>query len=84
MLDFLTQTAWGFKLVYLLGIINIVGIVLIFFSCRCLVQPKIFQKLLTYSWYRWFYKQHCWLWRIFFVSVILHSTIALMLFGNPF
>lgn len=75
---------WGVKLVYTFGITNIVSIVLIYFSCRCLVQPKIFQKLLTYNWYRWFYKQHCWLWWIFFVSVILHTFLAFILFGNPF
>lgn len=83
MIDLLIQTSLGLKLIYIFGILNIVSIVLIYFSCRCFIQPKIFQKLVSYSWYRWFYKQHCRLWWIFFTSVIVHTIIAFILVGNP-
>ena len=72
------------QLVYILGIINLVGLILIFFSCRCLVGKRAFNFLNRFSWYQKFYRSHCWWWYVFFASVFLHAVLAMMVYGNPF
>jgi hypothetical protein len=68
------------KAIFILGYINIISVLLIFFSCRCLAGPKITKKLWQYPWYQAFNRKHCYFWWIFFVSVILHTIIAWILF----
>jgi len=69
------------KILKIAGIANIIFIVLIFFSCRCLVGSKIVRQLSKYGWYQKFYSKHCLLWWLFFVSVIIHTFLAFYLFG---
>lgn len=73
-----------FQLLYLLGWVNLVGLALVFLTCRCLIGPKLFQRLLQYSWYKKFYQTHCKWWYLFFASVALHALLAFQVFGNPF
>jgi len=72
------------KLVYVLGWLNLLGIALVFFSCRCLTGPKLFAWLVRLEWYKIFYRTHCWWWYLFFGSVAVHAVVALTLYGNPF
>lgn len=72
------------RLLFILGIINVVGMVCVFLSCRCLVGNSLFNALMKHEWYKKFYNFHCWFWRIFFASVLLHVIVAFLLFGNPF
>ena len=74
----------GQKIVYILGITNIVSIILVFFSCRCLLGWKLTARLARFPWFQKFYRYHCWYWWLFIVSVFAHSVIALLIFGNPF
>ena len=74
----------GAKLAYIFGILNILFLLLVFFSCRCLVGWKFVNKMLKKGWYRKYYDMHCYYWWLFFASVIAHSVIAFMVFGNPF
>ena len=71
------------KLIFILGIINIVSILLVFFSCRCMIGAKFTNKMWKYEWYKKFYNMHCYFWRIFIVSVLLHTILAFLIFGNP-
>lgn len=75
---------WPAKLVFVLGWVNLLGIVLVFFSCRCLAGPKLFSWLVQFNWYKAFYRTHCWWWYLFFASVAVHALVALTLYGNPF
>lgn len=84
MLDLLIQTDLGAKLIYILGIINVISIILIFISCRCLAGANLVHRMMNYAWYRKFHLWHCHYWWIFFVSVILHTLLVFYLFGNPF
>ncbi len=72
------------KAIYILGILNIVGLLLVFFSCRCLPGMRWLKPLWGAAWYRAFYRRHCWYWYFFFVSVFLHAVLAMYLYGNPF
>ncbi|MBS3057095.1 MAG: hypothetical protein J4415_00535 [Candidatus Diapherotrites archaeon] len=68
------------RLIFVFGILNIVGIALVLLSCRCLfarlINPKssIMMK---------FYNLHCYYWLLFLISVLAHALIAFDLLGIP-
>ncbi len=72
------------KLVFILGIANLVFLFLVFFSCRCLIGTKTYLKLLQQLWFKKFYQYHCIYWWGFMISVALHTILAFKVFGNPF
>lgn len=72
------------KLVYVLGITNLVGLALVFFSCRCMMGPRLAQLMLKIPGYQKFYQTHCFWWYVFFISVFLHVVLAVLVYGNPF
>jgi hypothetical protein len=69
--------------VFILGIINLVTGVLIFFSCRCLPGSGIGKRLMKYKWYQKYFKWHCYIWWIFWISVAVHAIIGLVYIGWP-
>lgn len=72
------------KIVFVLGLANILGIFLVFFSCRCLVGAGMFSRLMENRWYRGFYSKHCLFWWIFLLSVAAHAILSFYVFGFPF
>jgi hypothetical protein len=74
----------GFKILSLAGITNIIFLLLVFFSCRCMGGSKLTQKLFSYPYYQKFYRLHCYFWWGFYLSVIIHTVLAFYLFGWPF
>ena len=77
------QSAIVSKLIFILGVINLSTAILIFGSCRCIPGSKIFGRLMNYSPYNRFFKYHCYIWRVFWPSVIVHAFLAIMFFGWP-
>ncbi len=75
------QTVVVGKLIFILGIINVITAILLFGSCRCVPGSMIMGKLTQYSLYRRFFSYHCYVWRIFWPSVVLHAFLAIMFFG---
>lgn len=73
----------GLKLVFILGVINIAGLLLVFFSCRCLMGRKFAERLWKHGFYKKFYNYHCYFWWIFMISVLLHTAVAFLTFGIP-
>ena len=63
-----------------LGVTNLVFLLLVFFSCRCVMGRAMFEWLWKNSWYQKFFSYHCYLWWGFFISVLAHTIIALTLF----
>lgn len=74
---------YGPAATFILGITNLVFLFLTFFSCRCLMGKPLTEFLWKREWYKKFYVTHCWWWRFFFVSVALHSVIAIWTFSVP-
>lgn len=70
------------QIIFLLGWANIVGLVLVLLSCRCIAGMPV-SRLLKYRWFQVFYKFHCWYWWFFLGSVALHAYFAITAFGNP-
>lgn len=72
------------RVVFITAIINLVALALILLSCRCINTWKLTSFLTKYSWYKRFFKWHCYVWYVFLPSVIIHAIFALTLMGIPF
>lgn len=70
------------QLVFILGITNLVSLLLVLFSCRCMLGTFV-NKLWKYEGYRKFYSLHCYFWWLFVISVILHAVLAIVVYGIP-
>ena len=71
-------------IVFILGITNVVSIIMVMFSCRCVMNKTYFINLINRSKvYGKFYNYHCYYWWIFIISVILHAAFALYVYGIP-
>ena len=77
------QSPVAARVIAILGIINLVAATLLFFSCRCTGSARIIGKLMKYKKYQSFYKYHCYLWRVFWPSVITHIILAILYLGLP-
>ncbi len=71
------------RLIFILGIVNLLAGVLIFFSCRCISSGSLLKKLMKYPAYQRFFGYHCYIWRIFWPSVFVHALLAVTFFGIP-
>jgi len=71
------------RITFILGITNLIALALVALSCRCILGSKTMRKLQKYSWYKKFYKMHCYYWWFLFVSVFFHSVFAILAFGFP-
>ncbi len=72
------------RVVFVTAMINIVTILLILFSCRCINTWKITSGLMKMAWFKRFFKWHCYVWYVFLPSIIIHVIFALLALGNPF
>ena len=77
------QSVTAARLVFVLGILNFVLMVLIYFSCRCLPGSRIGGKLKKYPLYQRLFGKHCYLWALFWPSVVVHAFFAIMLLRWP-
>jgi hypothetical protein len=73
----------GLQIIMITGTINIILLILVFLSCRCMLGKKITEKLMKTNFYKKFYNYHCWYWRLFFISAIIHGILAFFVFVMP-
>jgi hypothetical protein len=78
------QSIVASRLIFVLGIINLVAGILIVLSCRCMTGARVTGKLMKYTAYQRFFRYHCYIWWIFWASVVIHAIFAIGLLGNPF
>jgi len=69
---------------FITGILNIIFIILIALTCRCIGMNSLTNGLMKKKWFIKLYNVHCFYWYGFFISVIIHSVVGFYLFGNPF
>lgn len=73
------------RVFFVLGIVNLVLGFLILFTCRCIPMTAfIGNRLMKYRGYQRFYRVHCYLWPLLWLSVIAHAVLAIGFLGNPF
>lgn len=78
------QSIWAVRLIFILGIINLLSGALILLSCRCIPGLKISGNLMKNAVYQKFFRYHCYIWWVFWPSVLIHVVLALALIGIPF
>ncbi len=74
------------RIVFVLGIVNLVTLSLIYLTCRCIPGSKIARitgNLMQYSAYKRFFGYHCYFWWILWISVITHALLGISLLGIP-
>ena len=70
----------GIKLAAWLGITNIITLILVLTTCRCMFGT-IVGRLWERPWYQKYYKLHCYFWILFIISVLSHAIFAIMSYG---
>jgi hypothetical protein len=80
----LLSTLVAMRLLFILGIVNVVTALALFLSCRCLPTWKIGKNLMKHKWYQNYFRYHCYIWWIFWASVIVHAILAIKYLGWPF
>ena len=82
------QSVAAVQVVFVLGIVNIVSGLLVFFTCRCMpgarLTVRISGNLMKYAFYRRIYGYHCYIWWVFWGSVMVHAVFAIGSIGFPF
>jgi len=71
------------RTIFILAIVNLATGAAIFFSCRCISGIAWGPRLMQVGWFRRFYRFHCYIWWVFWVSVIVHAVLGLLFFGWP-
>ena len=77
------QSVMAARLLFALGIINVVTGVLVALTCRCIPGWRLTSGLMKHKGYQRFYRYHCYIWWIFWASVIAHAVFAIGVFGVP-
>jgi hypothetical protein len=80
----LFQSLAAARIIFALGIINLVTGIMILLTCRCMAGSKLSGKLMKYPVYKKFFSYHCVIWWVFWASVIIHAIFAIGLMGVPF
>ena len=77
------EAAFQERLVVLFGYLNVLFVLLLLSSCRCVGIFKVFRGLLTENKvFRRFYDFHCYFWYGLLISVVLHAVLAVDLYGG--
>jgi hypothetical protein len=71
------------RLIFILGITNLLSGLFVFFTCRCLPGWKLTRPLMQHAWYQKVFKWHCTIWWIFWISVVVHAIFAIGFYGAP-
>ena len=72
------------RVIFILGITNLVTAILVLLSCRCVPGIPIVGSLMKYSAYKRFFRHHCYYWWAFWLSVVVHAIFAIGFAGVPF
>ncbi len=78
------EPAIATRVIFSLGITNLMTGVLVLLSCRCIPGLRITGRLMKYRRYQRFYKYHCYYWWTFWASVMVHAIFAIAFIGIPF
>jgi hypothetical protein len=65
-------------IVLITAIINIVCLLLLFFTCRFIPRLRLTNPLAQKRWYKPMYKFHSYIWWLFIISVAVHAILAIL------
>ncbi len=71
------------RLVFILGLVNLLSLLALFFSCRCMAGTGLYYKMSGFRTYTRFYRYHCYYSIILGLSITAHLGIAVSVLGIP-
>lgn len=80
----LFRSQLGTQIIFVLGVINFLMALVLVVTCRCIPGNKILRRFTKNKPYQYINKTHCYLWWIFWPSVITHVVFTLARIGIPF
>jgi hypothetical protein len=81
----LFQSIIAARIIFIFGIANVLLGLLVLLTCRCTPGiGSIGAALMRNPFYKRFYRYHCYLWWLFWGSVVVHAVFAIGLVGIPF
>lgn len=72
------------RLVFILGLVNLLTLLALFFSCRCMGWLGLYSRMSRFRAYKTLYGFHCYYWIVLGLSVAAHLGIAISVLGIPF
>ena len=72
------------RLVFVLGFVNLISLLALFFSCRCMGGLGLYSRMSRFRIYKIFYRYHCVYWVLLGLTVTAHLGIAISVLGIPF
>jgi len=66
------------NIILITAVINLIGVLAVFFTCRFIPIWKLTKPLENKKWYKSLYKYHTYVWWILVPSVLIHAVIALL------
>jgi hypothetical protein len=78
------QTDVAPKIVFVLGLTNLLSGLYVLFTCRCVPGWRFARSLMQRPWYQRLFKWHGKIWWVFWVSVMVHAVFAIGYYGRPF
>jgi len=77
-------TAIMLKIVFVTAMINLISVLLVLTTCRCMNMWKLTSSLNKHAWYKRYFRWHCYIWYVFVPSLIIHAIFAIRVMGFPF
>ena len=78
------HTITAARIIFILGIVNLVTGTLLFLTCRCIPGWNVTSGLMKLKFYQRLFPYHCYLWWVFWPAVVVHIIFALAFMGFPF
>jgi hypothetical protein len=66
------------NIVLVTALINVIGIIVIFFSCRFVPSARLTKSLAQHRWHKFIYKYHSYTWWVLAPSILVHVAIAIL------
>jgi hypothetical protein len=72
------------KIIFVTAMINLISVLLVLTSCRCMNMWKLTSGLNKHAWFKRYFRWHCYIWYVLIPSIIIHAVFALKVMGIPF
>ncbi len=69
-----------FQIMRISAITNLVFLILVLMSCRCIGFWRLTKWLMKYQGFQKFFNYHCWYWYGFMISVLIHTITGFYIF----
>jgi hypothetical protein len=66
------------NVIFTTSIINVVGFLLLLFTCRFVPGSKLTRPLMRSEWFKRLYRYHSYIWWVFVPSVTVHAIFGIL------